>query len=916
MIGKILGQYEIQSRLGAGGMGEVYRARDTRLGRSVAIKLLPEAFVEDRDRAGRFEREAKALAALNHPNVATLYGFEECDGACFLAMELIEGETLSERIGRGPIAAEEAFRILHQIAEALEAAHAKGIIHRDLKPGNIKLTPEGVVKVLDFGLAKALDPSRTPTPLSHSPTAMTAMDSGAATGVMLGTAGYMSPEQAKGRAADERSDVFSFGCVLYEMLTGMRPFPGDSLPEVMAGVIAREPDLAKLPANLNPRVPELLRRCLDKDPRRRWHAIADARVEIAAILADPHGTLTATPLSRGRSSRQRALTTAVALLIGAAIGAPAIWFFNAAPAKTVKRFTFTLEGIRFSNTGRQFLSIAPDGSQFVFTAGGRLQLKPLRELEPIAIQGPPQGNLIGPAFSPDGQSIVYNSGPDRALKRVPAAGGAPITLCPVEQNPMGISWGNDDHILFGQTKGILRVSANAGEPEVAIPAVNGEILHGPQLLPDGKSILFTASDAAGTWEKAKIVVQTRGSNDRKVLVDNATDGRYLPTGHLVYYSGGNLVAVAFDVKKLMVSGRAAPVVEGVRMSGGSGAAEFSVSNNGTLIYAEGAPGAPTAQGTLQGGVTIVLLSPSGTVMPTALLPNNYVSVRFSPDEKQIAVGTDDGKEANIWVYDLAGKAAIRRLTFGGRNLYPLWSGDGERILYQSDREGDKGIFWQRADGTGMAERITKPEKDAEHMPESWLPATPATKGSGKFSFRITKGGQQAVWLYSIADKMATPLIANPGFNQRGSDFSRDGKWIVYRSDESGATGLYVQPFPTAGGAKYLIDSNPNSNNPSWLPDGSGVFFVRGITGRGVNIYLVRIATQPAFTATPAQQANTGFQFERDANVRKYDFGNAGIVLITPQALTANATTTAPPEPQEIRVVLNWFEELNRLVPIR
>jgi len=906
MIGKILGQYEIESRLGAGGMGEVYRARDTRLGRSVAIKLLPEAFVGDRDRAARFEREAKALAALNHPNVATLYGFEESNGAYFLAMELIEGETLSERIARGPIAVDEALRILQQIAEALEAAHAKGIIHRDLKPGNVKITPEGVVKVLDFGLAKALNPSQAPTTLSNSPTAM---DSGAATGVILGTAGYMSPEQAKGRSADERSDVFSFGCVLYEMLTGVRPFPGDSFPEVMAGVIAREPDLSKLPVNLNPRVPELLRRCLDKDPRRRWHAIADARVEIAAILADPQGSLIERPESKGRSARQRAVAMVAALLIGAVIAAPAIWFYNAAPARTVKRFTFTLQELPFTNLGRQFLSIAPDGSQFVYTARGQLHLKLLRELDPITIQGQPQGNLFNPVFSPDGKSIVYISSSDGTLKRVPAAGGAPVTLCSVE--PLfGMSWGKDDQILFGQSPGgILRVSASAGKPEVIIPAAKGEVLHGPQLLPDGNSILFTVMDESAGWEKAKIVVQTPGSNDRKVLVENATDGRYLPTGHLVYYSGGNLLAVPFDSKKLTVLGRAVPVVEGVRFSNGAqtGSAEFSVSNTGTLIYVEGPPPVQSvAQGAAPGALTVALLNTSGNITPTALLPNSYVAVRLSPSGKQIAVGTDDGKEANIWVYDLDGKAAIRRLTFGGRNLYPLWSGDGERILYQSDRERDKGIFWQRADGAGVAERITRPEKDAEHMPESWLPGS---KDNGKFSFRITTSGRQAIWLYSIADKMATPLIADSGFNQRSSAFSLDGKWIAYHSDERGSTGLYVQPFPTAGGAKYLIDSNPTASNPSWLPDGTKVIY-HGNT----RFNIVRIKTQPAFTAS-AKVTAAPLPFERDYDVRKYDIGAVGVVMITSQAPDA-ATTAAPDVPHEIRVVLNWFEELNRLVPAR
>ena len=902
MIGKTLGQYEIEVPLGSGGMGEVYRARDTRLGRSVAIKLLPEGLAADRDRASRFEREAKALAVLNHPHVATLYGFEQWNGAYFLVMELIEGETLAERIARGPIPTGEALRIARQIAEALEAAHEKGIIHRDLKPGNIKITPDGSVKVLDFGLAKALDTAPGSAILSNSPTVM---DSGAASGIILGTAGYLSPEQAKGRPADARSDIFSFGCVLYEMLAGTKPFPGDSFPEVIAGVIAREPDFTKLPVNLNPCILELLRRCLDKDTRRRWQAVADTRVEIDVILADPQGALIRTPSVKRRSPLMRAAGIVIAMLIGAAIAIPAVWYYKADAVKTVKRFTFALRDETFSRTGRQFLSISPDGSQFVYTAG-KLRLRPLRELDPITVQGP-ENDIINPVFSPDGRSIVYLDPSDISLKRVPTAGGAPITLAVIDGNLFGLTWGADDQILFGQAqKGILRVPAKAGNPEIVIPAVNGERLQGAQLLPDGKSLLFTFTNGGNSWDKAKIAVQTPGANDRKILVEDATDGRYLPTGHLVYYARGNLWAIPYDVKSRSVNGHPVPVVEGVRFSDASGSAQFSVSNAGTLIYAEGPP---PAVASTQGGLIAVIVNQGGIRSPTAMLPNNYVSVRISPNGKQLAVGTDDGKEANIWVYDLAGKSAIRQLTSGGRNLYPLWSGDGEHILYQSDREGSKAIFWQRADGTDTAKRLTTPANNAEHIPESWL------KDSQKFSFRMITAGREAIWLFSISDRMATPLIANPDFNQRGSAFSPDGKWIAYFTDEVGSTGLYIQPFPTAGGAKYVIDGVPTSSNPSWSDDSKVVYFHRA--GNGV-IRRVQIETQPAFKASPASTLPIG-GFVHDPRVRKYDItpdGKAFAMLYPPQT-TTNANTPPDPTslPQEIHVVLNWFEELKRLSPV-
>jgi Tol biopolymer transport system component len=642
------------------------------------------------------------------------------------------------------------------------------------------------------------------------------------------------------------------------------------------------------------------------------------RLEIAAIRADPQGAVVQTQPARRRSTRNRAAAMAGALLFGAAVSIPAVWFFKTVPVKAVTRFTFDLARTpnkSFSNTGRQFLSISPDGSQFVYTAGGALQLKPLGELDPITIQGP-QGGVVNPVFSPDGQFIVFVNTADQTLKRVPTAGGDPFTLCPIESNVFGLSWGAGDQILFGQpAKGILRVSVNGGKPETLIPAESGELLQGPQLLPDGKSILFTSSNGSA-WDLAKAVIQTPGAKDRKVLIEGAADARYLPTGHLVYYQGGVVRAVPFDVKKLSVTGHAVPVVEGVRFSnaGASGSAEFSISNNGTLIYAEGPVQA--VQSSTQGGLNVALVDQNGVQSPTSLLPNNYASVRMSPNGKQVAVGMDDGKEANIWIYDLSSKVAIRRLTFGGRNLYPLWSGDGQYLLYQSDREGDMAIFWQPADGTGKAERLTKPEKNAAHIPESWLPGT---KDAQKFSFRVTTGGHDAIWLYSVAEKMATPLIAGSGFNQNASAFSPDGKWIAYESDEVGSPGLFVQPYPTAGGAKYLIDGGTATAVgkygyfPTWSPDSKDVYFHR--SGGGV-MHGVHIQTQPAFTSSPPSDMPVR-SFIYDSKIRMYDItpdGKQFVMLFNPQSAAGNGAASALP--QDIRVTLNWFEELKRLAPVK
>ena len=900
MTGKNLGHYTIEIRLGAGGFGEVYRARDTRLGRNVAVKLLPEVFAENPERIEKFEREARVLASLNHPGIAALYGVETFENVRFLVMELAEGETLAERIARGPIPAAEALAIVRQIAEALEAAHDKGIVHRDLKPGNVKVTLDGKVKVLDFGLARAMrvepDPALTAAP--------TRSMSGTFAGLIQGTPAYMSPEQAKGLEGDARSDIFSFGCVLYEMLTGRQPFEGDTLAEVMAGVIARAPDLSALPVNLNPRILELLRRCLEKDPRRRWQAVASVRVEIEAILADPRGVALQNQADGIRRPLwRRAIPAAAGILVGGVIAALAAWSLKPPPVNAVTRFTFP--ATPFSNAGRQVLDIAPDETQFVYVAANILRLRPMGELDAFPIPLQNISMIVNPVFSPDGKSIVFwgGGGTERVLKRVSVSGGAPVTLCPADA-PFGITWAENDRIVFGQgAKGILQVSANGGKPDVLVAAQNGEILHGPQILPGGKAILFTAlagTAGAGQWDQAKIFVQPLPSGDRKILIEDGTDARYLPTGHLIYFLGGNLLAVPFDLMQLAVTGRPAPVVEGVRFSNNdlTGTAQFSISRAGTLVYVPTATtGAPSAS------TTVTIVDSSGGGMPLPLPANPYVSARVSPDGKQLAVGTDDGKEANIWVYDLSGKAALTRLTLSGRNLYPVWSGDSKRILFQSDREKDLAVFWQLADGTGRAERLTKPEPGNSHLPESWLP------GQQKFSYRDAKS--EDIWIHSMEskdDKKDAPLIVVPGSNQYDSTFSPDGHWIAYRSREAGKAGIYVEPYPTTG-ARYLLGVNENiAWAPAWAPDSKSVYFHRQAAGQ---LHAFALQIQPTF-----QHLNTvDFpinQFRHQQNYRMYDVlpdGNHFVVIRNAQQGIATATAASPPE---IKVVINWFEDLKKL----
>ena len=481
-------------------MGEVYRATDTRLGRSVAIKALPDLFALDPERVARFEREARLLASLNHANIAGLHGLEPADGKFFLVMELVEGDTLAERIRRGPIPVEEALGYARQMAEALEAAHEKGVIHRDLKPANVKITPEGKIKVLDFGLAKAMEPGSQAGDgrpnVSHSPTLSL---NATFAGVILGTAAYMAPEQAKGAATDQRSDIFAFGCVLYEMLTGRQVFTGDTVTEVLASVLKSEADLTLLPPHLNPRLTELIRRCLAKDPKRRWHAAADLRVEIETILVDPQGL--AVP-ARADAPRQplwkRALPFAATAAVVGTVSAGVAWNVRPAPGAQVARFAIVLpDGQQLTRLGRHNIAVSPDGQSLVYVANNQLYLRTMGDVEARPIQGTNQ-DINTPFFSPDGQWIGFYAVPEAKLKKIAITGGASVTIGDFT-NPYGAAWGPEDQILLGGgEQGIARVSASGGTPETVIKAEAGEVAHGPQMLPDGNRVMFLRSVESAT----------------------------------------------------------------------------------------------------------------------------------------------------------------------------------------------------------------------------------------------------------------------------------------------------------------------------------------------------------------------------------------------------------------------------------
>ena len=899
--GTRLGSYEVIDTLGAGGMGEVYRARDSKLGRSVAIKIVREGLA-DPDRVARFEREAKVLASLNHPHIASLYGMEVADGRHFLVMELIEGETLADRLRRGALPVEDTLQIALQIADALETAHEKSIVHRDLKPANVKITPEEKVKVLDFGLAKAVETERTATSMSDSPT-LSMMASQA--GIILGTAAYMSPEQAKGFPADHRSDVFSFGVVLYEMLTGRQPFQGETAPDVLASVLVRDPELSKLPADLNPRLGELLRRCLEKSPKRRWQAMGDLRSEIEAVASAPR-LLPAAGRVEQRPLWRRGVPVVLAAVLAAALAGTGVWMLRTPPPQPVARFSFALpEGLVLSAVGRHSVAISQDGQRMAFVGNSRIYLRPLSELDAKPIPGT-EGfqSVTSPAFSPDGLSLAFFAVSDQTLKRIVVTGGAAVTICSAS-NPYGLIW-TPDGIVFGQGRGgIMRVSANGGKPEQLVAVKESELAHGPQILPSGKHVLFTltgGSSAASNdrWEKARIVVQSLTTHEQKTVIEGGTDARFVPTGHLVYALSGSLYAIPFDVKRLATTGGAVPIVEGVRRSPGTttGAAQAAISTTGSLVYFPGPALASSGQ------FELVLADRKGTVEKLRLPPGSYATPRVSPDGRQVAFVTNDGKEDMISIYDLSGASVMRRLTYGGNSRHPIWSSDGQHIAFQSDRDGDLAMFWQRADNTGQVERLTKPDQGVAHVPESWHPT------SNVLLFSAVKTGEVTLWALTLPDKKATPFGGVKSTLPTGAVFSPDGRWVAYTSNETGSNRAYVQPFPATGARYQIYGKDPESaHHLLWTKTNELIY-----NPRPTSLEVVSVTTQPIPSFGNPVALPRLFSTGPPQTRRPFDLMPDGRFLGL--AVPGQTETATGPAAPEVRLVLNWFEELKQRVPVK
>ena len=931
--GTRLGVYEVVAQIGVGGMGEVYKATDTNLKRSVAIKVLPGSVAGDAERLARFQREAEVLAALNHPNIAQIFGLEKTPDFTALVMELVEGDDVSQRIARGAIPLDEALPIAKQIAEALEAAHEQGIIHRDLKPANIKVRSDGTVKVLDFGLAKAVGPPkgghhvqdgrsvRLQPDASMSPTITTpAMMTGA--GMILGTAAYMSPEQARGKTVDKRADIWAFGCVLFEMLTGTRAFGGDEVQDTFVAIMRDEPDWARLPATLPPALVTYLRRCLHKNPKQRIPDIAAMRLALeGAFETAAEGPAVDGPAQAGRYVRgeerplwRRALPPTGAALAAAALVGGAMWFATRpAPPRMFRTEVTTAGATALSMTGAdRDLAITTDGSRIVYRGTNQLLVRALDQLEPDVLSG--LGAPRGPFVSPDGQWIGFFDG--TALKKVAITGGPPVTVVPVDgAGPRGATWGADGTIVYATTHaatGLQRVSAAGGDPTVLTTPdrVRGEGDHfWPEFLPGGQVVLFTVTAATGGLDNAQIAVLDLATGTSKVVVRGGHHAHYVPTGHLVYGAGGTLRAVAFDLGRLEVVGTPVPVLEQV-VTTGEGAVDVAVAATGTLVYVPGRGAARAAR-------SLVWADRMGREEPVPAPVRAYQYPRISPDGTRVALDFSD-QDLDIWIWDFA-RLTFTRLTFDpGSDEYPVWMPDSRRVVFGSGPPNAQNLFWKAADGTGSADRLTQSPNDQD--------AQSVTPDGNLLVFREI--GAQGAAPTRSADLMVLPLRAvspSPGTSASGggsplqvnpliqtsyaeqtAEVSPGGQWLAYGSNESGREEIYVRPFPDVESGRWQV-STGGGRTPLWSRNGQELFYV---TPEAV-LMGVRVERGPSWrSSVPAKVLECACFLGAAGFGRTFDIAPDGTRFLM---IKEDGGTEAAP--QNLVVVQNWFEELKRLVPV-
>jgi serine/threonine protein kinase/Tol biopolymer transport system component len=890
LTGTRLGRYEIRSPLGAGGMGEVYLARDTKLTRDVAIKVLPDGFTKDEQRLVRFEREARLLAQLNHPHIASIHGLEEWEDTPFLVMEFVSGASLATRIAARPFAIEEVLNITLQIAEALEAAHESGIIHRDLKPSNIQITEDEQVKVLDFGLAKILTDQSAINNVSESPTVIY---QGTETGTILGTAAYMSPEQAKGKKVDERTDIWAFGCVLYELLTGKPPFLGETTTETLASIIRAEPDWSLLPDATPNAIRRLLARSLQKDPKNRLRDIGDARIEIVDALSASPETATIFPVIGPAKPewRRSVLFTIGGLMIGVLLTALAVWVIRRSTKSlvpTVNRFAITLpdnEPLALTKfvplaVGRVALAISPDGSSLTYVANRNgialLFLRRLDQFDAHPITG--TEGAYNPFFSPDGKWIGFFA--ENRLKKVSLAGGEPVTLCEA-RNPMGASWGRNDTIFFGDQEGgtIRRISAAGGAPQ-PVPVSRTGANH-IEVLPDSNWLLYSTWTGSNP-DYGEIRALSLETGNTNTVLQGGSNPRYVEAGYLLFTRAGAVMVAPFDLQNRKVTGAAVPMIEGVR-SETYGNAQFSVSENGTLVFIPGSTGWIGKP---------VWVDRQGKITPIGLPAQSYASFKLSPDGKRLAIEVAAATN-DIWIYDFD-RGTFLRLTIDGNNNAPVWSPDGKRLAFTSIRNGRYGIFVKPADGSGVEEQLLTAPDDTGQAPESWSP-----EGKALMFAQWGATDQGDIWILPLeGDRKPQPFLRTQ-FSEFFSSFSPDGHWIVYTSDESGRYEVYVRPYPGPGG-KWQI-STEGGEEPLWSAKGDELLYRNGEKWMAATVQ-----TKPDFRAEAPRLLFENYFINVPGLSHYVSPDGRRQIMIQP---------VGQENPKQINVVLNWFAELKLRAPV-
>jgi serine/threonine protein kinase len=873
--GRVVAHFRVSRHVASGGMGEVYLADDLKLGRQVALKLLPTAFRQDRDRASRFEREARAAAALNHPNIMAVYEVGYSDGQPFIAAEYLEGQTLAEVLSRGPLAVADAIGVAKQITEALAAAHEKGVVHRDLKPANIKITPDGSVKVLDFGLAK----------LPQSPEDAGDSRERTRAGLIVGTPAYMSPEQARGAAVNEQTDIWAFGAVVYETLTGKGAFRRATITDTVAAVIHDEPDLSALPARLRP----VVGRCLNKDLRKRWRDIADVRLALEEAACEP----LARPPWRAPWTLLAA-TMALSLIAWIALLRPS----NKAALQPLIRLTVDLgpEASLNTNRGQHSFSISPDGARIAFacvSGGGetRICTRRLDQTQSMALAGTEGVQTI--FFSPDGTWIGFTA--SGKLRKVSVEGGAPITLCNAPF-PRGASWGENGFLVASltSTEGLSRIPENGGAPQPVTRLQPGDQRHRwPQVLPGASAVLFTASAEAGQYENATLDVVSLKTGQRKTLLRGGYYGRYLPGGRLVYMHQGTLFAARMDVDQLAVTSPPRPVIEDVASRPGDGGADFEFSQSGMFIY---------LSSRLTGRANVQWLDKSGRLEPLMRKPGAYDWIRLSPDGRRIAI--IDAATRAVSVYDLKRETMSRITPAQGVPDVAIWTPDGNHLVYASSgTEG--GLWWSRADGSSERQRLSE---------TFWNLNSFSPDGKRIAAFGWGSGANPDIWTLPLegpdSDRprlgTAEPFLRTPA-SEALPAFSPDGRWLAYASDESGVSQIHVRPFPGPGGSWQI--STDGGTNPIWSRSAHELFYISSSRRIMVSRYSYH---DDAFVAG---KPSLWCEFQTLAPPQLPFFSS--IIDLAPDgkrfAVLVSASTESQQPPTQVNFLLNFADELRRKI---